>query len=256
MDGKPLVIVTGSPTWRDEVGPLLDALGCGLVRYGEPRGYVARLVDDHAALVLVDGADPDWRAWVTAPKASPATRRIPVVVVAGDANRRSEALIAGADLTLAPAELSARLPGIVAEYARVQREATASELARQCAGPLPPQARRAIELFNAGEYYRQHDLLEALWMAEDGPVRDLYRAILQVGVAYYQVTRGNRRGALKMLLRAVQWLNVLPAICQGVDVARLRDDAARVRAALEALPPGTDLSQFDRSLLGSVHLVE
>ena len=87
-------------------------------------------------------------------------------------------------------------------------------------------------------------------------MRDLYRAILQVGVAYYQVTRGNRRGALKMLLRAVQWLNVLPAICQGVDVARLRDDAARVRVALEALPPDADLSQFDRSLLGSVHLVE
>ena len=224
--------------------------------YGEPKGYIARLVDDHAALVLVDGADPGWCAWVTAPKVNPATRRVPVIVVADDPARREDALTAGADLALTLAELAACLPDIVARYARVQREATASELARQCAGPLPPQARRAIELFNAGEYYRQHDLLEALWIAENGLVRDLYRAILQVGVAYYQVTRGNRRGALKMLLRAVQWLNVLPAICQGVDVARLRDDAARVRVALEALPPDADLSQFDRSLLGSVHLVE
>ncbi len=47
-------------------------------------------------------------------------------------------------------------------------------------------------------------------MAESGPVRDLYRAILQVGVAYYHITRGNHAGGLRMLRRCVQWF-VCPA---------------------------------------------
>jgi len=130
------------------------------------------------------------------------------------------------------------------------------QLSAPCAGPLPPQAREAIELFNRGEYYRQHDLLEALWRQEPGPVRDLYRAILQVGIAYYQVTRGNRRGALKMARRSLRWLRALPDVCQGVDVARLRGDAARLRDALTAWPEGRDMAGFDWGLLGKVWLVE
>jgi uncharacterized protein len=252
---NPLIVIAGSPGWAAPAEALLDGLGCRVKRYGEKSGYVARLADDHAALVLVDGAEADWRAWVTTSKASQATRRIPVVLVSADPALSEAALIAGADRVIAPTDLAARLPEAIAGLARVQPDDDRARLAEQCAQPLPPQARRAVELFNAGEYYRQHDLFEALWMAEQGPVRDLYRAILQVGIAYYQVTRGNRRGALKMLLRAVQWLNLLPDTCQGVDVARLRADAARVRAALEALPDGDDLRGFDRSLLGGVRLV-
>ena len=78
--------------------------------------------------------------------------------------------------------------------------------------------------------------------------RDLYRAILQVGVAYYQIERGNFRGALKMLQRSVQWLHLLPDQCQGIDVAQLRRDSYRVRAELQRLGPD-GLAEFDRGLL-------
>ncbi len=123
----------------------------------------------------------------------------------------------------------------------------------QCADPLPPQAREAIDLFNMGAYYKQHDLLEALWRAEEGPVRDLYRAILQVGIACYQVTRNNRRGALKMLQRSLRWLSHLPDVCRGVDVARLRADALRLREALLALPAESDLRTVEHLPLCRVH---
>ena len=92
-------------------------------------------------------------------------------------------------------------------------------------------------------------------MAEERPVRDLYRAILQVGVAYYQITRGNYRGALKMLLRSIQWLAVLPENCQGVDVGQMRADANRVRAELEAMS-ASGADNFDRSLLKPVRTAE
>ena len=203
-------------------------------------------------MLLVDGERSDWRRWVTAARVSPATRRIPIVVV-GDTPRRDEALDAGADGVLSPDGLADQLADLIATRARRLNPAQAEALERQCREPLPPLARQGIEAFNAGEYYRQHDLFEALWMQETGPVRDLYRAILQVGVAYYQIRRGNRRGAIKMLLRSRQWLTRLPEACQGVDVRQLREDAARVRAALEDL---NDISAFDQSLLRPVRLVE
>jgi hypothetical protein len=86
-------------------------------------------------------------------------------------------------------------------------------------------------------------------------VRDLYRAVLQVGVAYYQIQRGNYRGALKMLQRSVQWLVVLPDRCQGINIARLREDSFRVRAELERLGE-MRFSEFDHSLLRGVEWVE
>ena len=125
--------------------------------------------------------------------------------------------------------------------------------ATPCSEPLPPAARDAIRLFNAGEYYEQHDALEALWRAEVRPVRRLYQGILQIGVAYYQITRGNRRGALKMLARGLRWLDQLPETCQGVDVARLRADARAVQSALTSAP---DLAGFDYVLLKPVHLLD
>lgn len=105
-------------------------------------------------------------------------------------------------------------------------------LARDCDCELPEIARVAIAKFNAGDYYEQHDLLEALWMKTESPVRQLYQAILQVGIAYYQLEQGNRRGAIKMLNRALRWIDHLPMSCQGVDVAQLRINAEALHAAL------------------------
>ena len=75
--------------------------------------------------------------------------------------------------------------------------------------------------------------------------------MLQVGIAYFQIERGNYRGAIKMLQRSVQWLLILPDTCQGVDVKQLREDSFKVRAELERL--GEDrLDELDRSLLKKV----
>lgn len=255
---RPVIALTGAPDWVDDLKLLLSERSFALVEIDAAAGYVARLADDGAAMVLVPAdhvEETDWRFWVTTPRASAATRRVPIVVVSADSVVREEALVSGADVSLPPDELLTSLPELLAQLARVQDPAGRARLVAQCQEPLPPLARQGIEEFNASEYYRQHDLFEELWMAEEGPVRDLYRAILQVGVAYYQITRGNHRGALKMLLRSVQWLLLLPDVCQGVDVKQLREDAGRVRATLERTN-AEDIESFDRSLLKPVRLLE
>lgn len=135
------------------------------------------------------------------------------------------------------------------------KKSTPPELDSQCEGELPPLAVQAFEKFNAGEYFLQHDLFEEQWRETEDPVRDLYQGVLQVGVAYYQIQRGNHRGALKMLKRSARWLSALPDVCQGIDVQQLREDSGRVRAALEAMNPA-DIEKFDRSLFKPLVLVE
>jgi hypothetical protein len=248
------VVITGVPSWAEEAARMLGERGFVPVRYTERKGYVTRLAVDHAALILV-GDDHDWRFWTVTPRTSPATRRIPVVLATDRRDVRENALLSGVSLVLMPDQLLAELPTLLDELARVPDEKTVAKLERQCDEPLPPEAVEAVNRFNAGEYYKQHDLFEALWMEEERPIRDLYRAVLQVGIAYYQVTRGNQRGALKMLLRSIQWLSLLPDVCQGIDIAALRADASRVRAELERVGEN-GMQQFDYSLLKPVKRVE
>ncbi len=245
---KPAIIVTDAPIFNG-----LTADGFRVLVYADRVNYIARLADDRAALLLIDGARDDWALWCSTPKSSPATRRIPIIVVADDLDAVT-ARGHGADVVIKPADLRSALPDLLRERARVMTDATSNALRDQCAEAPPPDVLEAVRLFNTGEYYAQHDLFEALWVAEDRPVRDLYRAVLQVGVAYYQVTRGNYRGAHKMLLRSVQWLDLLPDVCQQIDVAMLKADSAVVRAALDRVLAG-EAASVDAALLKPVRLL-
>jgi hypothetical protein len=205
-------------------------------------------------MVLVDGDSDDWQKWTAPPKSSNATRRIPIVVIATDETTRTTALRSGADITIAPDELKTKLSSIVQEHARVPNIALEEQLDCECTEELPLLAVQGVAKFNNREFYPQHDLFEEQWVKTEGPVRDLYRAVLQVGVAYYQIERGNHRGALKMLMRAVQWLEALPDVCQTINVAQLKADAYAVRAELERMNPD-DIADFDESLLKPVLLI-
>ena len=225
-----------------------------LAQTSAARDFLPALIERRAALALVDGLHSAALPLILSAKTNAATRRIPVVLVSDDADARAQAIQAGAERALAMAQLPRELPAILDELARVPSADWLAQLDCQCQQPLPDLAVAGAAAFNRGEFYAQHDLFEEQWMATDGPVRDLYRAVLQVGVAYYQLERGNYRGALKMLQRSVQWLHPLPDTCQGIDVAALRRDSYAVRAALQRLGPQR-LDEFDRSLLKPLRLV-
>jgi len=92
-------------------------------------------------------------------------------------------------------------------------------------------------------------------MAAPAPERDLYQGLLQIGVAYYQITRENYRGALKMFRRGQRNLRPLPDEMLGIDVEQLRVDAYRAESTLRSLGP-VEISRFDRSLFSPVPLAE
>ena len=124
-----------------------------------------------------------------------------------------------------------------------------------CSLPLHPQAIIGIRLFNSAQYFEAHEALEEAWKEEQSPVRELYRGILQIAVAYLHITRKNYNGALKVYERSVKWLKDWPDVCRGVDVGKLRRDA---QAAIEELQKKgmKNIASFDLSLLKPVRWTE
>ncbi len=116
-----------------------------------------------------------------------------------------------------------------------------------CNGELHPKAIEGIRLFNAGEFFEAHEELEAAWRDETGEVRELYRGILQVAVAYLHITRGNFDGAVKVYGRSQKWTQGWGDVCRGINVKQLRDDAEVVKNELDRLGKGR-IGEFDRSL--------
>jgi uncharacterized protein len=109
-----------------------------------------------------------------------------------------------------------------------------------------------IEQFNRGEFFEQHETLEELWRAETRPVRQLYQGILQIGVAFHHLRRGNYHGVIYMLTRGSAYLQPFAPCCQRVNVRALLEAAACARESIEALGPGR-LDEFDWSLAPRVH---
>jgi hypothetical protein len=252
MNDKPTLFIVGKPTWKDE---LIEQLPDFVIRQKtEEQAYITALIETQAALILIDGASDNCSLWVSSPKVSPATRRIPIIVITNQADLTADALLHGADGVLSAAELLKDAEQVIKNYARLPDPERMTQLDCDCQEELPELAKEAVRQFNAGEYYQQHDLFEALWMKTASPVRDLYRAVLQVGIAYYQIERGNYRGALKILQRSVQWLIILPNECQGIDVKQLREDSFRVRAELERLGEARFI-EFDTKLLHNIKML-
>jgi uncharacterized protein len=94
-----------------------------------------------------------------------------------------------------------------------------------CLGNLHPKAIEGMKLFNEGKFFEAHEELETAWKEEPGSVRDLYRGILQIAVAYLHITRGNYDGALKVYGRSLKWTQDWSDICRGINVKKFREDA-------------------------------
>jgi len=211
---------------------------------------VAYLVARQPPLILVHLRVPDWRAFVLAAKTSPATRKLPVLAF-GPADPPAllkQAQFAGCDGIISEGDFEADVAGHIQHYARPDERA---ELARQAQLPLPALAHEAIEQFNQREFFEQHELFETLWRAEPGPVRQMYQGLLQVGVAYLQIQRGNYIGARKLFQRARQYLSVLPEVCQGVDIRQFNADTAAAEVELDRLGPNR-IGEFSAVLFKTI----
>ena len=124
----------------------------------------------------------------------------------------------------------------------------------RCAEAPPPGLVAGIAQFNRGAFWECHETLEAIWRPEPDPIRYLYQGILQIGVGFYHLRRGNWRGAVNKLRGGLALLAPSAPVCLGVDVARLRAEAAAILARVEALGPA-GVTDYDAGELPLVHLL-
>ena len=117
-----------------------------------------------------------------------------------------------------------------------------AERTERCDDDAPEGLRAGIDQFNRGEYWECHETLEGIWRSEPDAVRYLYQGILLVGVGLYHLRRGNRRGALSKLRAGRQLLVPYAPTCMGVDVARLREDIAKILVHIDSLDLDTTVS--------------
>ena len=111
---------------------------------------------------------------------------------------------------------------------------------------LSAEARTGLLELNAGHYFEQHEHLEMAWRAEIRPIRTMYQGILQIGLAFLQIERGNWAGAIKMFRRGLPRLRPLPNVCQGVNISAFRAAAETINVEIIDLGP-EHLHEFDQS---------
>jgi hypothetical protein len=220
---------------------------------GQVAHLLERLTEWQPALLIfdLDSKKIPWQQWLPVVKSSPATRRLPALCFGPHVEvatlERARSL--GADVVIGRSRFTSAMAELIQKHARVPDRAG---IAAACDQPLSELAIKGLESFNRGAYFEAHEELEEAWNADASPAKELYRAVLQIAVAYLQIERGNYAGAVKMFLRARQWFEPLPDRCRGIDVARLRATAATVHRRLLELGPER-IGELERSLFQPVH---
>ena len=204
-------------------------------------------------LILIDvHALPaeQWHPEVQRAKNLPQSKSIPIYGFGShvDTAALKAARAAGCDHVWARSRFVEELPRLVAEHI------TPPLIYPEGWDDQPSAAfLEGVALFNAGQFYKQHDVFEAHWRDDSRPIRELYQGILQIGVAFHHIEEGNYRGAVKMLRRGLPRLRSLPPICQTLDVASLREQARAIHDEIVTLGPDR-LEEFDREKLRRIKL--
>jgi len=118
---------------------------------------------------------------------------------------------------------------------------------------LPEGVRQGIALFNERRFYEQHEVIEAEWHAERGPIRRLYQGILQVGVGFYHALNGNQKGAVLLLTDGIEKLSGFQSSALGIDTGRLVRESQTCLDSIQLLGP-SHIGAFDPASIPFIHM--
>src|SRR5438128_12495739 len=100
---------------------------------------------------------------------------------------------------------------------------------------------RGIRLFNDGEFFQCHEVVETAWKPEREPRRLFLQALIHFAVGFYHCRRGNPVGCCRQLRNALKKLDAYAPSGEGIDTGRLYGEAL---AVLEQIEAGVPLSAY------------
>jgi uncharacterized protein len=106
---------------------------------------------------------------------------------------------------------------------------------------------QGLRLFNDGEFFRSHEVLEEAWKLEHGSLRLFLQALIHFAVGFHHHQRGNNVGAVRQLRKGITKLSAYTPSCEGVDTIRLHRDILAALEAIEAGVPSFPYPQMHRS---------
>ncbi len=204
-------------------------------------------------LVIVDlfSQSFNWEALVRLVK-GPGKKAVHVPVLGFgphvDLELRERALAAGCNVVVGRGAIASQLPHLVEKHKWIIDK-------DRCLDEPPPLVLEGIRLFNQGDYYTCHEVLEDAWNEESTPVRVMYQGILQIGVACYHIQNKNWRGAMKVLERGIPKTGRFAPVCMGVDITRLLAQAQTLRQELVRLGPEWQ-GEFDERLFPQIQFID
>jgi predicted metal-dependent hydrolase len=92
--------------------------------------------------------------------------------------------------------------------------------------------RRGLELFNRGEFFDAHEVLEDVWRAAPSEEKLFLQGLIQLAVGLHHYTTGNLIGACSLLARGNQNLGKYPRVFGGIKLEQLRTAADECRQVL------------------------
>ena len=109
---------------------------------------------------------------------------------------------------------------------------------------IDPRFKKGLELFNQGEFFECHEVIEALWLEtpSDDPFRDLYKGVIQAAAALYQWERGILSGALGLYKTSIVYLKKYEPEALGLNVWLLLEEMKICFSTLKNTGPKSDAS--------------
>ena len=119
-----------------------------------------------------------------------------------------------------------------------------------------PRYIEGIEHFNVCDFFEAHEVWEELWADYRGPSRKFYQGLIQVAVCLHHFGNGNTRGAKKLYLSAVGYLQEYRPKHLSLDLEKLfREFAVCLKPVLES-PDEFPKVDIVPDLIPEIHLEE
>jgi len=116
---------------------------------------------------------------------------------------------------------------------------------------MDPLLEQGIHLFNKGEFFECHEVLEAAWTPEVNPRRLFLQSLIHFAVGFYHHQKENPVGAVRQLRKGLNKLAPYLPVCEAVDTGRLYKEGSAALARIEAGQPLEAYPSMRKVILGA-----
>ncbi|MBI3935036.1 MAG: DUF309 domain-containing protein [Acidobacteria bacterium] len=111
--------------------------------------------------------------------------------------------------------------------------------------------REGIALFNRGEFFECHEVLEAVWLESSGEEKIFLQGLIQVAVSFHHLRRGNFTGSSRLMRAGLEKISSSSACQHMIHVGSLLQYLKPLAERIEAGQASPETSAPEIRLLSA-----